>query len=65
MATLTQGQELSQPLASLRKYLLQALAPLASLTGLQRKPRLFQKRQLLQPLAPLAWLRWKPALLQT
>ena len=65
MATLTQEQELSQPLASLRKDLLQALAPLASLTGLQRKPTLFQKRQLLQPLAPLAWLHWKPTLLQT
>ena len=47
------------------KYILQALAPLASLTGLQRKPTLFQKRQLLQPLAPLARLHWKPTLLQT
>ena len=51
-----QEQELSQPLASLSKDVLQALAPLASLTGLQRKPTLFQKRQLLHALAPLAWL---------
>ena len=65
LATLTQEQELSQPLASLRKDLLQALAPLASLTGLQRKPTLFQKRQLLQRLAALARLRWKATLLQT
>ena len=46
-------------------YLLQALAPLASLTGLQRKPTLFQKRRLLQRPAALARLRWKAALLQT
>ena len=45
--------------------LLQALAPLASLTGLQRKPTLFQKRQLLQRLAALARLRWKATLPQT
>ena len=64
-ATLMQEQELLQPLALLRKDLLQALAPLASLTGLRRKPTLFQKRQLLQPLAPLAWLHWKPTLLPT
>ena len=61
----TQLQRLLQPLASLKKYIFQALAPLASLTGLQRGPTLFQKRQLLQALAPLAWLHWKPTLLQT
>ena len=36
-----------------------------ALTGLQRKPTLFQKRQLLQRLAALARLRWKATLLQT
>ena len=61
----TQLQWLLQPLASLTKEPLQALAPLASLTGLQRKPTLFQKRRLLQALAPLARVRWKPTLLQT
>ena len=60
----TQLQWLLQPLASLTKEPLQALAPLASLTGLQRKPTLFQKRQLLQALAPLARVHWKPTLLE-
>ena len=48
-----------------KKDLLEALARVASLTGLQRKPTLFQKRQLLQRLAALARLRWKATLLQT
>ena len=48
-----------------KKDILHALARVASLTGLQRKPTLFQKRQLLQALAPLAWVHWKPSLLQT
>ena len=60
----TQLQWLLQPLASLTKEPLQALAPLASLTGLQRKPTLFQKRRLLQALAPLARVHWKPTLLE-
>ena len=48
-----------------KKDLLQARTRVASLTGLQRKPTLFQKRQLLQRLAALARLRWKATLLQT
>ena len=48
-----------------KKDLLQARTRVASLTGLQRKPTLFQKRRLLQALAPLARVRWKPTLLQT
>ena len=48
-----------------KKDLLQARARVASLPGLQRKPTLFQKRQLLQRPAALARLRWKAALLQT
>ena len=48
-----------------KKDLLQARTRVASLPGLQRKPTLFQKRQLLQRPAALARLRWKAALLQT